>query len=236
MTDSKSCSDRMLHAYVDGELSTGEKQSMLSRFESDPQCRQRVCDLQRTKEWVQFSFEDVRAPTRELPASCDVSRLSGVIRVAASVLVLVCVFGAGWYGHSLREEYIDHALLQDQPAPDSKHVILHIGESDEALFASLLKKTERILDQYSARGVRVEVVANAGGLDLMRTAASRHIENIKQLIAHYPNVRFIACSKGLKRLQEMGQDARVIEGVQSDGPAADHLVQRLTQGWTLIRL
>ncbi len=236
MNESKHCSDRMLHAYVDGELTTGEKQSMLSRFESDPQCRQRVCDLQRTKEWVQFSFEDVRAPTRELPAAHDVSRFMGVIRVAASILVLVCAFGAGWYGHSLKGDHSHQASLQTDPAPASKHVILHIGESDETLFTTVLKKAERILDQYSAQGIQVEVVANAGGLDLMRAAASRHVEDIKQMIAHYPNVRFIACSKGLKRLRDRGEDARVIAGVESDGPAADHLVQRLTEGWTLIQL
>ncbi len=235
MKESQYCSDRMLHAYVDGELSTGEKQAMLSQFESDPQCRRRVCDLQRTKEWVQFSFEGECAPTRELPAARAPAWLAGTVRVAASVLLLVFVFGAGWYGHSLREQRDNRATLQ-QAVPDTKHVILHIGESNEKLFAALLRKTEGILKQYSAQGIQVEVVANAGGLDLMRTAASQHIDDIKQLIGHYPNVRFIACSKGLGRLRASGKDASVIEGVYAHEPAADHLIQRLTEGWTLIRL
>ena len=57
-----------------------------------------------------------------------------------------------------------------------------------------------------------------------------------QLIKRYDNVRFIACSKGLQRLREQGHDVRLIEGVSANEPAADHLIQRLTEGWTLVKI
>lgn len=235
MSHSKYCNDRMLHAYVDGELSSDEKQAVLSQLESDEQCRARACDLQRTREWVQFSFENEKAPTRTLPATHNFAWNGRTIRLAASVALSAIVFGAGWVGHSLHEQYSVQATLENI-VPESQHVILHIGESNEVRFAQLLTKAERLLDEYSARGIEVEVVTNAGGLDLVRTAASQHIDDIKRLISHYPNVRFIACARGLERLQKAGQDVAVVDGVYTGEVAADHLIQRLTEGWTLVRI
>ncbi|MDT8388437.1 MAG: hypothetical protein RQ736_13065 [Thiogranum sp.] len=235
MSHSKQSNDRMLHAYVDRELSSDEKQTVLSQLESDEQWRARACDLQRTKEWVQFSFENEMAPTRTLPRINHFTWTGRTIRLAASVALSATVFVAGWVGHGLHEEHNAQATLEDI-APESRHVILHIGESSEARFAQLLKKTEKLLSEYSARGIEVEVVTNAGGIDLVRTAASQHIDDIKRLISHYPNVRFIACARGLERLRKSGQDVSVVDGVYTGEAAADHLIQRLTEGWTLVTI
>jgi intracellular sulfur oxidation DsrE/DsrF family protein len=232
---SKFRAERILHAYVDGELSVIEKRRMLSRLETDERSRNRVCDLQRTKEWVRSSFEGECAPTRSLPDTRRRGWSRTTIRAAASIAVLALVFGAGWLGHGLQEPQ-ERQVALDSIVQETQHVILHIGDSDEARFAALLKKTEDILEKYSAQGVQVEVVANGGGLDLVRTAASQHAASIRHLISRYHNVHFIACSKGLERLRQLGEDASVIEGVYKDEPAADHLIQRLTEGWTLIRI
>ena len=235
MNHSKFRAERILHAFVDGELSMTEKRRMLSRLETDERSRNRVCDLQRTKEWVRSSFEGEFAPTRSVPDTRRWVWSRTTMRAAASIAVLALVFGAGWLGHGLQEPQKPQVAL-DSIVQETHHVILHIGESDEVRFAALLKKTEEILENYSAQGVQVEVVTNAGGLDLVRTAASHHAESIRQLINRYHNVHFIACSKGLERLRQMGEDVSVIEGVFKDEPAADHLIQRLTEGWTLIRI
>jgi len=232
---SKFRAERILHAYVDGELSTRDKQRMLSRLETDERSRRRVCDLQRTKEWVRFSFEGEQAPTRTMPGTRRRAWSHGVIRVAASIALLLLMFGAGWVGHSLQDGGTRQLALDDI-VPGMQHVILQIGESNEERFDSLLKKTAELLDRYTAQGIQVEVVTNAGGLDLVRTVSSHHIDSIKRLISKYRNVRFIACSKGLQRLREQGRDVSVIDGVYTDESAADHLIQRLTEGWTLVRI
>lgn len=227
--------ERILHAFVDGELSVSEKQRMLSRLEADERSRQRVCDLQRTKEWVRCSFEGEYAPTHTLPYTHRWACSRAVVRVAASVALMALVFGAGWIGRGLQTPQHGQVALESI-APQARHLILQIGQSDEVRFAALLQKTEEILNTYSAQGVQVEVVTNAGGLDLVRTAASKQIDSIRQMIARYPNVHFIACSKGLDRLRQAGKDASVIEGVYDGEAAADHLIQRLTEGWTLIQI
>lgn len=236
MNEPESRIERILHAYVDGELSAAEKSRLLLKMESDETLRERACDLHRTKEWVRFSFEHETAPTRTLPGIRQRLRKIPLPRLAASLLVALLAFGAGWLGHSLRDGSPPPQLVQNGTSHITQHVILHIGESDEARFSSLLAKAEQILRSYQQPGVQVEVVANAGGLDMVRTASSRHIDDIKRLIATYDNVRFIACSKGLQRLRESGMDPMVIPGVDAHEPAADHLIQRLTEGWTYIRI
>jgi intracellular sulfur oxidation DsrE/DsrF family protein len=232
---SKDCNELMLQAYVDGELDAEQKQIVMAALESDAQCRNRACELRHVKEWVHFAFEDERAPEHEKATSGHRQPTFTILRAVASVALLAVVFAAGWLSNDLRRSADDRMAAQ-AIAPDAQHVILHIGKSDESRFEALLAKTRSILDKYSSRGVQVEVVANAGGLDLLRTSVSRHVDNIKQLISKYPNVRFIACADGLERLGGMGQDTAVIEGVYTGEPAADHLIQRLTQGWTLIRI
>lgn len=227
--------ERILHAYVDGELSAQEKSRLLVKMENDSSIRDRACSLQRTKEWVKFSFEHETAPTRSLPHARHHYWGKSVIHIAASVLVVVMAFGAGWLGHSIQRDAPQQYAL-DNISGISQHVILHIGESDEARFSSILAKAEKILREYRDSGIQVEVVANAGGLDMLRTASSRHVDHIKSMIASYDNVRFIACSKGLERLRANGLDPMVIKGVDAHEPAADHLVQRLTEGWTYIRI
>lgn len=234
MKDSGFRVERILHAYVDNELDHEDRRRTLLRIETDEAIGKQVCELQRTKEWVKFSFVDEKAPTRTLPKTTGLGWNTRIFSVAASILVLVAVFTAGWLGHSYQsgEEQFAMATVE----PEFQHVILHIGKSDDAQFSVLLERAKHILDAYTAAGVQVEVVTNAGGLDMVRTAESHHVETIRNMIAHYDNVRFIACSKGLNRLRQQGKNVELIQGVSSDEPAADHLIQRLTEGWILIQI
>lgn len=234
--------ESILHAYVDGELDTEARRRLLARMENSGDMRDRVCELRHTKEWVKFSFEGETAPTRSLPkrGSLRWNRWGpSMFRVAASVLVAVIAFGAGWFSHNLHQN-VPRKLALESIIPasqsDSRHVILHIGDADAGRFSVLLDRAERILREYHDLGVQVEVIANAGGLDMMRTASSPEAGRIKALIAKYDNVRFIACSKGLKRLRERGLDTTLLPGVSSDEPAGDHLIRRLHDGWTYIKI
>ena len=150
-------------------------------------------------------------------------------------LVAVVAFGAGWFGHSAREQATGQRTIEPAQA-DAQHVVLHIGESDDDRFSKLLNQAEQILQTYRDLGVQVEVIANAGGLDMLQSASSQHVERIKSMMGKYENVRFIACSNGLKRLRERGIQPVLIQGVASHTTAGEHLIQRLQEGWTYIRI
>lgn len=228
--------ERILHAYVDGQLDDAEQRRLLYRMQTDDEVRERVCELRNTKEWVKFSFEGEKAPTRSLPRGYTPVWNGPLLRVAASFLLVVVAFGAGWFGHSVQGNDARQMALGGDIGGETQHVILHIARSDEARFSAVLARAEQILQQHSAAGVQVEVVANAGGLDLMRTASSPHGKDIRRMVASYDNVRFVACSLGLQKIQQAGLDTTLVEGVSADEPAADHLIQRLSEGWTYIRI
>lgn len=227
--------ERILHAFVDGELSKLEKSRLLVKMENDDTIRERTCELRRTKEWVKFSFEGETAPTRTLPVNRNRFWNPPIFHVAASILIAVMAFSAGWMGHTMQQG-TPQTLAASPASYSTHHVILHISDSDEARFSRVLSRARQILEKYQGTDVQVEVVANAGGLDFLRTASSNHTASIKRMIADYDNVRFIACSKGLGKLREIGLDPIVIEGVDAHEPAADHLIHRLTEGWTYIKI
>ena len=228
--------ERILHAYVDNELEPQAKSHLLIQLENDERIRARACELQRTKEWIKFSFEGEAAQTRSLPGIQWRLRHTSPFYIAASLVIVLIAFGAGWSGHSLTENVTPQGLVLDTANTAAPHVILHISDSDETRFNKVLERTDQLLRQYGSNGVQVEVVANAGGLDFMRTASSKHIDSIRRMIAEHDNVRFIACSRGLSKLRKLGLNATVIDGVDAHEPAADHLIERLTEGWTYIRI
>jgi len=214
---SKFRAERILHAYVDGQLGRREKQRTLLRLESDERSRKRVCELQRTKEWVQFSFEDERAPTRELP---DVRRRAwkaGALRVAASFVLVSLIVGAGWISRAARQTDGRHAAV-DTAGVRPHHVTLNIGTPDEAGFNFRLKKTDTILDKYRAQGMPAEVATNPDDPGLARTASSQRVAGIRRLISHYDTGRRVAHKHG--------------EPPPAQGQVL-HLLQPLTKGRSL---
>ncbi len=227
--------EKGLHAYIDGELSQDEGRRLLAHIDENKEVRERLCRLRHTKDWVRFAFSGERAPTRELPRRVSFDGLIRPLAVAASVILAVLAFAAGWFGHGMYAPSLSSHYDGAEKQP-LHHVIVHIGESNLERFTEALDRAERILRQLQSTEFQVEVVANAGGLDLMRTASSPHLERIQAMMQRYRNVRFIACANGLKRLRKLGQSDELINGVHADKSAGDHLIQRLTEGWTYIKI
>ncbi len=210
MNHSKFRAERILHAYVDGQLDRREKQRTLLRLETDERSRKRVCELQRTKEWVQFSFEDERAPTRGLP---DVRRRAwktGVLRVAASFVLVSLIVGAGWISRAARQSDGLHAAL-GTTAVRPHHVVLNIGTSDEAGFNLVLEKIEAILNKYRAQGMHVEVVTDPDDPGLAHPASSQRTDSIRRLVSRYDNASLVAHKNGMQRPRAQGQDLHLLQ-------------------------
>lgn len=170
------------------------------------------------------------------PANQSWSRRS--TRIAASVAALAISFGAGMLGHqyySARINSMDEIAagpLQQQ----TDRIILHVRESDPVLFAGTLAYAEKFLKAQTVRGRQVDVVAHAGGLDLMRADTSPLKEQILYLMSEYDNVHFIACAGTLSMLREKGVKPDIISGISTDTTAFDYIVERLQTGeWTYIR-
>lgn len=227
-------SDSLLHSFVDGQLAGDTRERLLAALEEDMGLRERVCALHRTKEWVNLAFEGVQAPRHPLPLASGGTRLIRMFGLAASVLLLTVGFLLGWLS-STSQESISSVVLRDIQAGTHK-VVLHIDRSDPSRFTEVLDSAEEMLRTYQDQGVEIDVLANAGGIDLLRADVSPYAERVARMMREHENLQFIACTNTLQRLREKGITPVLIDRTQQDSTAVEHIINRLQLGWAYIRV
>ncbi len=219
--------DLTLTAYIDGELDDARQNAVLSAMEHDQALSARVCRLRLTKDWMRTGYGSAVPPARELPRQRSLRRAlrSGV---AASIMALAIGIGGGLLGYVYSESNV--TTLAESADPN--RIVLHIDDSDPQHFGQLLDYTENFLREHHESGVQVEVIANAGGLDLLRVNGSPYEQRVRMLTDKYSNVQFIACMNAIRNLEARGIDATLIDDVHTGETAVDHIVKRMQQGWT----
>jgi len=225
--DKETWDDLTLTAYIDGELDDATHNAVLSAMEYDKALSERVCRLRRTKDWMHAGYSSALPPQRTLPKQHPSARLlrNGL---AASFIALAIGIGSGLLGYVCAER--GATTLAENADPN--RIVLHIDDSDPQHFGQLLDYTEAFLQEHRDSGVQVEVVANAGGLDLLRVDSSPYEQRVKTLTENYTNVQFIACMNAIRNLTAAGIDATLIDDVHTGETAVDHIVKRMNQGWT----
>ena len=226
--------DNLLHAFIDGQLPGPDRERLLTAMETDPALADRICGLQRTKAWVNLAFEEVHATPRPLPALRSGRNWPRLFGLAASLLLLATGAVLGWM-LSPSAEPLQSVVLRDLEAGHHK-VLLHIDRSDRERFDEILDGAEQLLKNYKERGFEVEVVANAGGVDLMRADVSPYAVRVSRLLEEHDNLRFIACINTLQRLKDNGITPVMIERTRHDTTAIGHIIHRLQEGWAYIRV
>jgi intracellular sulfur oxidation DsrE/DsrF family protein len=220
-----------LNAYVDGQLDTEQERRVLTAMEHDADVRDRVCRLRRAKDWMRTGFADAVPPTP--PAGTRAHRPFHVgYGVAASLMALALAVGGALLGYVCGER--QGQVMAQQV--DSARILLHLDESGTGKFAAMLDYAEQFLAANASRGVEVEVVANAGGVDLMRADKSPFVQRVRALQQQYSNLHFIACANAIRNLRHNGVDVSLLDGVQSGETAVDHIVDRLQHGWRYVKV
>lgn len=234
MSTQENFSDELLHAFTDGELDHESGKLIRDTMEQDPVLRARVQSLVRTKEMVRLAFSCATPPTqRQLPASSGWRQQ--ITGLAASFLVLAMCFGVGVLGYRAAP-LLEQTLAASETLSPSSRLVLHIGESDPERFAATLAYAERYLLENAGNEAMVEVVANAGGLDLLRQGVSPHEQKIVELMSTYDNLHFVACMNTLRNLKRQGAEPTLIRDVHTGQTAVDHIIDRVLQGWTYVRV
>jgi uncharacterized protein len=238
MSTEQNFPDNLLHAFVDGQLHGADRERLLAAMETDIPLRERTCALRRTKEWVNLAFETAQSPvrTRTQTASRGPSR-QRMCALAASLALLIGGFLLGWFIQEAQRasEPLSSVVLRDIEAGNYK-VVLHIDRSNAARFEEVLDGAEYLLKSYRDNGVEIDVLANAGGIDLLRVDVSPYAQRVAHLMSEYENLRFIACANSLQRLQEKGIKPILIDQSRTETTAVEHIIQRLQQGWAYIRV
>lgn len=239
MNERNTCSDEEVHRFIDEELSGYERSRIVELLERNPQLADRVKRYRTVDDLLRQAFDEVETPA---PRSAPEHRRSTLPRIAAAAVLFVPLgFLAGWLARpTLLDQGVARSLaggVSVQPTSGTlRHALFHIDADDPAAMERLLEQAESILARSGDRDTHVEVVANAGGLNLLRADTSAYAERIRKLLARYPNLTIVACANAIKRFEERGTDVLLFSEVKMDETAIDHIVQRLQQGWTYIKL
>ena len=240
-------SDEIINAYIDGELGSVEKQGFRLDMERDDELAARVDALCHLKKSLQASYQQLPVVSRH--ADQSVSSKTWAQSVAALLLLVVGVL-AGWMGHGnysheksfLAANKPDAALKGVQLTPvnfdHANKIILHIASDQGERFKQTLEKVEMIIEQYRNTNIpfKIEVIANAGGVNLLRDDVSPYKKRIGNILSRYDNVSFIACSNALERLRLQGIEPHLIQQTKTGVTAVEQIIKRLQQGWVYMKV
>lgn len=252
-SDDKLISDEHLNAFIDNQLDADEKSRILASIKSDSELSHRACELKRLRELVQHAYElpsvrpDHTRPSRAMRGSLQATAAAALLAVGGMI---------GWITHGqqypatnsldVKAMYLDEekafqtARVDDAPTiQGGRKILLHISTDDPQKLEDALNTTERLLQTYRARHVPVELelVANAGGLNLLRADISPFADRIEDLQFRYEELTFFACQTAINQMLERehrNQVPPLLPQALTTPNALDQILTRLQEGWVYI--
>lgn len=234
-------SEELLNSFVDNQLDPNEKSEMFDAIARDGALKARVCDLRGLKEMVQHAYP----PYMRLP----IKRLRPVPHymqsLAACLLLLLLGGTAGWFISAWSGSKSDaktSSLLQamqgNDIAREPDKIIVHVSNSNPVRLKTALDETENLLETYKRanRPLRMEIIANRGGVDLLRSDVSPYGARIGLMKAKYPNLDLLACSQTVNNLRKKGIAVHLLPHTGVASSALDEINKRLSQGWDYVRI
>jgi intracellular sulfur oxidation DsrE/DsrF family protein len=220
-------SDEQIGAFTDGELEAEDENRIFTLAEKRPELDARLCQQRKLKEMVQHAYRDIPTPERHSPRGGAGWNL--VSLAAAAALLLAVGIAGGWLGSKFFDRQVGPGASTAQSSQDTW--LLHVSNSDPAQMQKALSRAEELMNGPGASANRrVEIVANEGGLDLLRSDVTPFADQIRVLAEQ--DVLFFACSRAIERLEERGVKVRLVPEADTRYSALDRVVLRMQQGWT----
>ena len=220
-------SDEQLSAFTDGELESEEENRIFTLSEECGELDARLCQQRKVKELVQHAYRDIPKPRGRDRRG---GRRGSLFNLAAAAAIALAVgLAGGWMASRSLEGGTPPAAAAVPASQDTW--LLHVASSDPARMRLALDRAEELMNAPGAsEASRVEIVANEGGLDLLRSDRTPFADRIRELAEQ--DVLFFACSKAIERLEEQGVDVHLLPEANTRYSALDRVVYRMQQGWT----
>lgn len=212
--------------YVDGQLGQRDERKAVEAMCEDPLLQREIDEIQDLKTLMRNAYP---LPEQQSPVVTTRSRRWLGWVASAAAIVLAFVLGVLLPGKYLPGEVGAHAIaVGDGSSP----VILHVPENSPAKWSEALDVAQAL----EARQVKVEVLANSYGVNLLTAAHSPYAQRIRALLKEYPELAFVACATSLKKLRDEGINARLIDGVGTTPSAVEHVADKVAKGWHYIKI
>lgn len=241
--------DHRVHAFIDGQMDVDEKRRFLQELAGDAKLQEQVCQLRGLKEYIGHAYEiqDLAGTTGQ---ACRSRSPRQLIRTGmAAMLLLGFGFTLGWLSHGERGAWGQSSAVMEAESPDfgtagvesalaqaQERILLHIGQADHAKFDDVLEQAERLLRTYREKNIQVEVIANAGGLELVLQDASPYAERVRRMMSEHENLHFVACANAIEQFRREGVKTVLVENTQVAPSAVEHIIDRVHEGWVYIKV
>jgi intracellular sulfur oxidation DsrE/DsrF family protein len=235
---SRTFSHEYLNAFIDGELTSSEREAALARLDADPEFKRDACEMRTLKEMVRGAYGDLPA-ARTHDGSAPFWRQAWV-----AGLMLVLGLSAGWFGRGgvppaqvahvagLPAGYTPIALTSHV---DPDKVVLHLDSSDPGRLKQVLNMADDLL-RTRGEQVKVEVVVNSYGLNLLRQDTTPYRDVIQRLSREHANLSFLACAQTVARLEREGTKVVLIPEAGVASSAIGEILSRMQQGWVYVKV
>lgn len=247
MMNNQHVSDELLNAFVDNELSPDEESEIFDSISRGDALKERICELRGLKKMVRHAY-----PAHISARSAAKSRANRlhpsfhhIKNLAACIFLLLLGGTSGWIisesSESKGNSKMTH-LLQAIPgsnfAATPDKIIVHVSNSNPVRLKTALDETESLLENYKRdhRPLKVEIIANSSGVDLLRSDVSPYATRIGLMKAKYPNLDFLACSKTISNLQKKGVVVHLLPHTGVASSAVEQINKRLLEGWDYVRV
>ena len=232
MNDARDFSDEHLNAYIDNELGAQECDEILAAIVEDAELGRRLCALRSIKELVRHAYGHIPAGRRKRNGRASLwgGALAASVALVAGVLI-------GWQGHRAAAVSPSGSLLAWAGglfAPQPARVLLHLDSSQPERMEEALDLAEAYLAKAS--NARVEIVVNNAGLDLLREQSTPYAARIASLASRHEMLAFVACGNAIARYRNAGLDVTLVPEAKVAGTAVEHVVERVRQGWTYLKI
>ena len=230
-------SDEQVSAFTDGELDAEEEGRIFELCDESPELDARLCQQRKLKEMVQHAYRNVPQATGHSAQSGSRGRVLGF--AAAAMILLATGIAVGWFTSFAigpQHNAVRVASGTNVAAPaQSETYLLHVTKSDRQHMQEALRRAGELMSGPGATDARrVEIVANEGGLNLLRTDVTPFAAEIRMLAEQ--NVLFFACTRAIERLEEQGIQVKLLPEANTDYSALDRVVLRMQQGWEYIKI
>lgn len=235
-------SEEDLNAFVDNQLDAESRRRVRQAIRRHPELVHEVCDLDQMKDWVQQAYT---APPIAPDRYADHARVRGWRRAAAASVLVGVGAMIGWLASSglpapsagSGDVAEVTAALNEETAKQATRIILHVGSSDRQTLDQALDTAESLLANADNNpNFHLQVLANSGGVNLVRQNVTPHAQRIAAMLRDHPNLEFTVCGKSLARLQREGEDVAVLPNVEVVDTAVSEVARRMQHGWTYIRI
>lgn len=241
---SRDISEEKLNLFIDEQLDIDEMNEIRQAVLDDKELRERVCQLNAVRELVGYAYKEVPESPSATRERTKNSAFFSRAMAAAVTLVVGVLLGWATYEYSptaTQEVSAENAFkyVANQANVDHRQrkIILHIDSDDSGVVNYALDEADYLMATYRKANipVKLDVVTNKTGINMLRPGASPYIDRIQKLIDD-KNVSVYACRISIqKAARKEGGEIKMLPGVATDKTVLELIPDRIKNGWVYIR-